>query len=625
MYYEDTLVTGVITCNHQVLPGYQVVDLHNVSSSCFVMVLLLALALVLVPYMVQVRVTVHSNRNTAKTDWALLTSPVRYTLAFRCSRRLLDPMRFVLSVLFLASSATAFVLPIRAFAPPIKLNEAAGNEEAHEAVSDYKEQLSITRQPDTTKVPKDVTMKFGGSSLANFERIDHVANLIKDQIALGYRPRAVICSAMGKTTNNLLSAGSFALEGRVNIDAIRTLHAATLHEFNTPENTAKDITALLDECEDMLNGVRLIQELSPKSLDQLVSYGERCAVRIMAARLNQIGIPAQAFDAWEMGILTDSNFGDARLIPSHEDAVRAAFGSLDPNIVAVVTGFIGHDPNGKITTLGRGGSDLTATAIGSALKLDEIQVWKDVDGILSSDPRLVVNAIPVNSVSYEEASELAYFGAQVLHPIAMQPAMKYNVPVRVKNSYNPSAVGTVIGKKVVDGDSRLVTAITYKRDIKLMDIHSTQMLGCYGFLAQVFGDFDKYKISVDVLASSEVSVSLTLDKKQKMDSIDCLIKAMGPYAEVTLKENKSILTLITDVERSSEVLATVFRVFSTENIKVEMMSQGASKVNISFILADDQLENAVLNLHKCFFEDMCVVEKFTSPSIATPLVAAGAP
>jgi aspartate kinase len=294
----------------------------------------------------------------------------------------------------------------------------------------------------------DVTMKFGGSSLANADRILHVTELIKNQIAEGYRPRAVICSAMGKTTNSLLSAGDFALEGRVNVEAIRTLHKAALDEFDIPENVRGEVNDLLDECEDMLNGVRLIQELSPKSLDQLVSYGERCSVRIVAARLNQIGVPAQAFDAWDVGILTDSNFGDAKLLKTSEDAIRNAFNNrIDPDVVAVVTGFIGKDPNGKITTLGRGGSDLSATAIGAACKLDEIQVWKDVDGILSADPRLVEAAVPVDDVSYDEASELAYFGAQVLHPIAMQPAMKYDVPVRVKNSYNPSAIGTVIKRR----------------------------------------------------------------------------------------------------------------------------------------------------------------------------------
>ena len=479
---------------------------------------------------------------------------------------------------------------------------------------------------EETSSPINVAMKFGGSSLANYERIDHVARLIQEQIRLGYRPRAVVCSAMGKTTNNLLSAGDFALENaRVCIDAIRTLHTNVYEEFDFPAHTRDEIDSLLTECEDMLNGVRLIQELSPKSLDQLVSYGERCSVRIMAARLNQIGVPAQAFDAWDMGILTDSHFGDAKLLPESQEAIRKAFGRLDPNVVAVVTGFIGHDPNGKITTLGRGGSDLTATAIGAALLLDEIQVWKDVDGILSSDPRLVPGAVPVAQVSYEEASELAYFGAQVLHPIAMQPAMRTNVPVRVKNSYNPTAPGTVIQNEPLD--NRLVTAITYKRDITLMDIHSTQMLGAYGFLAHVFGDFEKQKLSVDVLASSEVSVSLTLDKKQSKRSIDALMAEMSPYADVTLHQDRSILTLITDVNRSSEVLATVFRVFATQGIHVEMMSQGASKVNISFILKDDQLEAAVLHLHKCFFEDKCVVEMEDEEMTAmqandTPLVKA---
>jgi aspartate kinase len=231
-----------------------------------------------------------------------------------------------------------------------------------------------------------------------------------------------------------------------------------MDEFQLTEkdHTRKDVNELLTECEQMLTGIRMIQELSPKSLDQLVSYGERWSVRIMAARLNQLGVPAQAFDAWDVGIRTDSQFGDAKLLDTYESAVQHAFEHrIDPNTVAVVTGFIGHDPKGKITTLGRGGSDLTATALGAALRLDEIQVWKDVDGILSTDPRVVPHALALDQVSFEEASELAYFGAQVLHPIAMQPAMKYNVPVRVKNSYNPVAAGTII-QQAKSPENRLV-------------------------------------------------------------------------------------------------------------------------------------------------------------------------
>lgn len=493
---------------------------------------------------------------------------------------------------------------------------------ASKAISSYKSGLNerrtdfSARPGSSVAVPLDVTMKFGGSSLANSERVDRVAHLIRDQIRpppnedgtesgeAPVRPRAVVCSAMGKTTNNLLSAGQMALEGRVDIEALRTLHATTCADFDLPDHTRDEVMGLLEECEDMLNGVRLIQELSPKSLDQLVSYGERCSVRIMAARLNQIGIPAQAFDAWDVGVYTDDNYGDAKLLPNAVDSIKERFASrIDPNVVAVVTGFIGHNTKGRITTLGRGGSDLTATAIGAALSVDEVQVWKDVDGILTADPRLVGNAIPVSRVSYEEASELAYFGAQVLHPIAMQPALRADIPVRVKNSYNPSAPGSLIDG---DGDpDRTITAITCKRDVTLMDIKSLQMLGAYGFLSAVFSQFEKRRVSVDVLASSEVSISVTLDKKQSQGDIKSLRRDLESFAEVELKRDRAILTLIADVKRSSDVLATVFRSFSANGITVEMMSQGASKVNISFIVREDQIDDAILQLHSCFFEGKC--------------------
>jgi len=475
-------------------------------------------------------------------------------------------------------------------------------------IDSFKSNQNIYEDRPSTYVASkktSVVMKFGGSSLASADRINEVSYLIKSQIELGYQPRAIVCSAMGKTTNTLLNAGEFALGGKVNVDALRTLHTAAINEFNLSNNTRDEIMTLLDECEDMLNGVRLLQELSAKSLDQLVSYGERCSVRIVAARLNQLGVPAQAFDAWEVGIKTTDVFGDATLLDTAENDILTAFDKIDPNIVAVVTGFIGQEPKGRITTLGRGGSDLTATAIGAACGLDEIQVWKDVDGILSTDPRIVPQAIPIAEVSFEEARELAYFGAQVLHPIAMQPAMKRNVPVRVKNSYNPNAKGTVI--KRLTKPLHLVTAITCKRGIKMVDIVSTRMLGAYGFLSTVFESFERNQLSVDVLASSEVSISLTLDKKQKEENLSKLIVDLTKYADIEVQEERAILTLIADVERSSDVLATAFSVFSARDIKVEMLSQGASKNNISFVLKDDQLEDAIIHLHSCYFEGMCIV------------------
>jgi aspartate kinase len=419
----------------------------------------------------------------------------------------------------------------------------------------------------------------------------------------------------------------------------------------------QDVDGLWQECQELLTGVQLLQELSPQSRDQLVSYGERCAVRILAARLNQIGIPAQAYDAWEVGVLTmptttssdAPNHGDGRLVPDYIDRIRTAFQErvADPNVVAVVTGFIAKEDDTdmakceqyatnsrrpgaggrgrKITTLGRGGSDLTATAIGSALGVDEIQVWKDVDGILTADPRIVRNAVPLTAITYEEASELAHFGAQVLHPIAMEPCREHHIPVRVKNSYNPGAVGTLIyDKDRVESDVNtygtdinnenklpLVTAITCKRDVRVLDIHSTQMMGTYGFLSKVFREFEKHQVSVDVLSSSEVSVSVTLDKTQQDEScISTLIHELSHESamEVTIKDGMSILTLIADVHQSSDVLATVFEVFSQQRIAVEMMSQGASKVNISLVISSVDLERAIRCLHDCFFGGQCAVE-----------------
>mmetsp|Transcript_9322 Transcript_9322/g.18791 ORF Transcript_9322/g.18791 Transcript_9322/m.18791 type:complete len:591 (+) Transcript_9322:104-1876(+) len=476
---------------------------------------------------------------------------------------------------------------------------------------DFREWVPKSKRSQESNIPKktkmSVVMKFGGSSLANEERIDNVAKLIKDQRTLGTIPRAVVCSAMGQTTDWLLRAGESALlKGRANLDAFSNLHRNAMTRLDLPQNTIKEVNALLEECEDLLRGVSLLEELSPKTLDQLASYGERCTVRIVAARLNQIGVPAQAFDSWDVGIVTDSSFGNAKILSHSDEAIPSAFRKIDPSIVAVVTGFIGRDVEGSITTLGRGG-DLTATQLGGALKSDEIQIWKDVDGILTSDPRVVPHAIPVDELSYHEASELAHFGAKVLHPAAISPAMRHNVPVRVKNSYNPAAVGTIIRNEKSESSNSLVTTITYKRDVKLLDIRSTQALGAYGFLSSVFGKFEKHKLSVDVLASSEVSISLTLDKKQTESKVQDLIRDLSIFSDVTVKTNMSILTLIADVDRSSEVLATVFRVFSNSDIKVKMMSQGASKVNISFIVESDCLDKAILELHKCFFEGKCSI------------------
>jgi aspartate kinase len=440
-------------------------------------------------------------------------------------------------------------------------------------------------------------MKFGGSSVADASRIRHVTDIIKN-----YLPRkpVLVLSAMGDTTDHLLDAANEALNnGTVDIEKIIKLHLTAIKMLKLPiQNDVKD---LLDELKRLLSGISLIRELTPRTKDYLVSFGERLSVRIAAEYFKSGGINAQAFDAWDMGFVSNSNYGQAELEKESWDYIPKKIVPVIKNgVLPVVTGFVACDTNGIITTLGRGGSDLTATMIAAACKAEEVQVWKDVDGILTADPRIVKNARPVESVTYDEASELAYFGAQVLHPRAMQPCMKTGTPVLVKNSYNIDAPGTCI-EQHTKNSKRPVRAITSRLGITLVDIVSTRMVGQVGFLGEVFSAFTKNKISIDMVATSEVSVSLTLDTTYDLTELK---KELGKIAKVEVKTGKAIVSIIGDVRRSSEILARAFRICQLIGIMVQMVSQGASKVNISFIVDDKEAQEVVKALHLEFFEEI---------------------
>jgi aspartate kinase len=455
-------------------------------------------------------------------------------------------------------------------------------------------------------------MKFGGSSVADGARIRHVAEIVKTQMNL--KPSLVL-SAMGDTTDHLLEAGDLALnKGKVEIAGVEKLHFAAIKTLKLPAQS--EVKILFSELTRLLSGIALIRELTPRTKDYLVSFGERLSVRIASAYLKSIKMNAKAFDAFDLGFLTNSNYGHAELAKESWDLIpEKILPLIKGNVLPVITGFIAKDEKGCITTLGRGGSDLTATMIAAACKAQEIQVWKDVDGILTADPRIVKNAKPVESVSYEEASELAYYGAQVLHPRAMLPCMKTGTPVLVKNSYNIEAPGTRIGPpaevknthqaKSDSGALRAkkrnqppVRAITSRRNITLVDIVSTRMLGQYGFLAEVFSTFARHSISVDMVATSEVSVSLTLDAGYDLGEVK---KELGKIASIDIKTGKAIVSIIGNVKRSSEILAKAFRICQLIGVQVQMISQGASKVNISFIVNDTEAAETVKALHLDFF------------------------
>lgn len=440
-----------------------------------------------------------------------------------------------------------------------------------------------------------IIMKFGGSSVADAERIRHVSDIIR--LFLKDRP-LIVASAMGKTTDNLLAAADRAINGKVCIEEISNLHFQVARDLQVEDT---EVRSLLDELNRLLQGIAMLKEVSPRTKDYLVSFGERLSVRILAAHLNRDGVKARFFDAWDIGFTSNSDFTDAELLDETYSKVADSLGSLkeDYAYTPIITGFIAKDKNGIITTLGRGGSDLTASVLGASLAVDEIQVWKDVDGILTTDPRVVKNAQPVKNVSFEEASELAYFGAKVLHPRSILPAMAKNIPVRVKNSYNPTHPGTLILSSL-DHEKELLRVLTFKKNVTLVDIVSTRMLGQYGFLAKVFQIFDEQQVSVDMVATSEVSISLTLDSKN--NGIDKLKAELEKIARVKIKSGKTIMTMIGNVERASEILEKTFDVLRQNKINVQMISQGASKVNISFIVDDEQAETCVKALHQTFFE-----------------------
>jgi len=426
----------------------------------------------------------------------------------------------------------------------------------------------------------------------------------------------LVLSAMGPSTNLLLSAGKAAIECDPadvtmiqELRDLRELHLATMNELEIDGKTRQEVEKLLQQLQQLLTGIALMQELTARTKDNLVSFGERMSTRIFASYLRKQGVKAVQYDSFRIGFSSTDDFGNGDILASTYDDVRDyIWQNNSEETIPVVTGFLARGAeSGAITTLGRGGSDLSATVLGRALEVKEVTVWKDVDGVLSADPRIVDSTVAMPIITFEEATELAYFGAQVLHPQAMQPCMGDDTTVvRVKNSYNPASPGTVIRRSRSMEDS-LLTSIVVKKNVTLLDIVSTRMLGQYGFLARVFDILLKNEISVDVVATSEVSVSLTMDpaKIWSRELMPMELKNLqddfSEIANVSVTQGHSIISLIANVERSTTILERAFGALADEDIKVTMISQGASKVNISLLISDEDAERGVTALHRAFF------------------------
>ncbi|MGM0378440.1 MAG: aspartate kinase [Bacillota bacterium] len=435
---------------------------------------------------------------------------------------------------------------------------------------------------------KKNVIKFGGVSLKNYKRVKNTAKIIKQNIK---NDLVVVISAIGNSTNELIKAGKKAKKGIIDIKEIKSIHIKICNYLNIDFDK---LVPLLTKLEKELELIKKNNELNNKDLDLLMSFGERLSVIVLSSYLNELNINAKAFNSWEIGLFTNSEFGSSEILETSRENINKNINKiLSKDILPIVTGFIGKDTNDNITTLGRGGSDLSASYIASSINADQIILWKDVKGILSSNPTLVKDTKKLNTISFKEASEMAYYGAEVLHPQALFPAIEKDIEVKIKNFLEPESSGTIITNKV-NTESKIRT-ISYQKDITMVHIESRRMLGHYGFLAKVFEIFDKLKISVDMISTSEVSISLTLDNSH--DLIE-LKENLSKFAIVKIFENQSIISLIGNTQKSSTIFRDTFDVLEKENIDVKMISYGASNVNIGFIIDSKCLEKTVNYLHQ---------------------------
>jgi aspartate kinase len=329
----------------------------------------------------------------------------------------------------------------------------------------------------------------------------------------------------------------------------------------------------------------------------VAAIGELLSSRIVAAAAVQTGLPAEWVDARRAIVTNDDHTSAAPLMRETVTALRASvLPLLDGGRVPVLGGFVGATAAGHTTTLGRGGSDYSGALVGAGVDAAEIQIWTDVDGMLTADPRLIPRPRLVPQLSFAEAAELAYFGAKVLHPSTIHPAVERNIPVRILNSWKPDAAGTLITATAPASAAQL-TAMAAKREVTVVDITSDRMLMAYGFLRQVFEVFERFRTAVDVVTTSEVSVSVTVDDRRNLDAI---VEALSDFAEVVVEPDMALLCAVGDRLRNEpEIAAKVIRVL--EEVPLRMISQAASRRNITVILRQSDLPHAMERLHEEFF------------------------
>jgi aspartate kinase len=445
-----------------------------------------------------------------------------------------------------------------------------------------------------------IVMKFGGTSLKDAEHMDKVLDITE---AVLKRSPVIVASAMADVTDflqriALLSEQGKEREAKQLLKDLKKRHDTEVNKLLTAENKELCLQTLAEyfnSLESIAKGLCLLKERTLRSNDAILSFGERLSTLLLFHRAIERDLNAILLDSRDL-IITDNNFTNAYpIFELTNEKIRNAI-KQKADTVYITQGFISSTKDGITTTLGRGGSDYSATIIGAALAAEEVQIWTDVDGIMTSDPRVVSKAFTISAITYKEAAELAYFGAKVIHPSTIQPAVNLNIPVVVKNTENIHAAGTKITSRIIE---RGLKAIAFKESITLVNITSSRMLLAHGFLRRIFEVFEKYKTSVDLISTSEVSVSVTIDQADRISEIS---EELTDIASVLVEKDMSIICLVgQELWKDSIFVSQVFG--SLSDVPIRMITLGSSDTNLSLVIPAQFSKEAVQKLHRHFFKE----------------------
>lgn len=450
-----------------------------------------------------------------------------------------------------------------------------------------------------------IVIKFGGTSVGDADRVATAIDIVAERQSL--KP-IVVVSALAGVTNELVAASEAAKScdiDRVNqiIAAVRQRHEDVAmrlvqQKFDFFEAFIKQLDKQIDQIHTILRGIALLGEITARAKDKVVAIGEKLSSVLFAYSMMMRAVPGEHVDSEEV-VITDNRFGEASPLmdETREAAKRTLLPLIERNLIPVMGGFIGRTRDGATTTLGRGGSDYSAAIVGAAIGADEIQIWTDVDGMMTCDPRLIPTARMIENISYVEAAELAWFGAKVLHPKTIAPAVDQGIPVRVLNTHNVASHGTLVTEEG-DANQGEPKAVAVKRGVTVVHMTSNKMLGAHGFLARLFAIFEQLEVSVDLITTSEVSVSVTIDEKHNLQA---LIERLAPVADVRVIENQSIVAVVgRQLMKDSMTAARIFE--SLRGIHVSMFSLGTSGLNLSIVVDNADADRAVRAVHTALFE-----------------------